>query len=1240
MKNALTAVNLPAVGERQIPTDSPSFTDVVGASLDYKYGPFMDAARNGFLSRHIVPDEGYNARENIPEDLRAFGSTLLYARNSEDMTLLTGQIRRGQENRRVLYEAGFVANMAAEFFDPVNYASLPFSKATTFGRAFLDAGVSTAAIVSAQELIRAPIDPNATAGEAAMNIGSSFVLGGLLGAGVGAPARGRAKIQRDGAIEIDNLRKSIEEIDGAELDPNIAQSVFTDSWLFTGVTTPMKRILTDQSIPNSVKLRTLTIANDSGILLAGNKIGQKFGNSVFQEAKLYEGEWVGVYDELLDIWGQTTGNGTTNPMDYMAPPQRKIFNEWLVEIDEKAIRRTTPANELESRAIQKLNTFYENWEVRLRDEGMIGSQKYYETLVARREGHIVNTQRVLNSPNLNSAYRSRLEGQLTRYADEIDQAKQTIQDLKDSGPITPPNEGIFRPRYLDLDSIRADREGFAKILIGWFSANPSIYARDTITKKFQRIELDSDAESISKRVNDMIDNILDDPDPLNPDGMYYGMGKSKHMQHRTLDIPNELVLDFMVRNPATVMKAYVSKTAARYEFSRKFNGSSIDDILDDTFAEMMEAGSTPEKAYAAMKDMRHLYDRVAGSVLRSPDSLNQKVATVMRDLAQLNFLGSAGLSTITEPAKIIMEHGLGPTMKGLFNILTDNQLRMGAKELRIAGEALENINGSAHMRLVDDLNNNPLRTTYMDTTKNAFYLLNGLAPITRIMKDFDGMMRSHTLIDYSVRWTQGRATKMEQEYLLRYNINLEDAQKIADSPWEKSSSGMYMANTEAWASADMSKALAKVTKEYKKPTQSVFGMTEEQALERFSNQFYVDRIITDQEIVDDVFNRAGTPNILGTADGIGRERPASIYLNLKNIRNSYNKLQNRDDLNEFVKELDDALESGLITEAAHAHQIGYTKNIDILSNEDEFAEFVLMHELHHTTTPRNAGETLADYETRIDELAYSYLRNEKSEHLRLAANKEFELQTKAEQENVRNFRNALSSGVMNTILMGTPADKPIITDGIVYIPMRVAKQFGMKEDAAYKGYARIENGLLGLPFQFFSFALAAVNKTTAAYGHGQLKSQYIGTAIAMGLGYMTLQAKTPDYVEMSYSDQFARSFDYSGVAALYSDMFYTAMTTVSALGGPNITGDLVQPKFPQQPDTIDAVTGLMGAGPSISSDLIRGMWEITTGNVGEGSKDVIRNLPFARLWFLKAKINEMTNMLEGEIDGPSGFGRF
>ena len=54
----------------------------------------------------------------------------------------------------------------------------------------------------------------------------------------------------------------------------------------------------------------------------------------------------------------------------------------------------------------------------------------------------------------------------------------------------------------------------------------------------------------------------------------------------------------------------------------------------------------------------------------------------------------------------------------------------------------------------------------------------------------------------------------------------------------------------------------------------------------------------------------------------------------------------------------------------------------------------------------------------------------------------------------------MNSGIGNTVLMGTPADKPIAVDGVFYVPMHIARQVGMKEDPKFKGYARIENGLL------------------------------------------------------------------------------------------------------------------------------------------------------------------------------------
>ena len=58
------------------------------------------------------------------------------------------------------------------------------------------------------------------------------------------------------------------------------------------------------------------------------------------------------------------------------------------------------------------------------------------------------------------------------------------------------------------------------------------------------------------------------------------------------------------------------------------------------------------------------------------------------------------------------------------------------------------------------------------------------------------------------------------------------------------------------------------------------------------------------------------------------------------------------------------------------------------------------------------------------------------------------------------FRRTLNATVKNTVLMGSPADKPINVDGVFYIPMRVARIMGMKEDRRIKGYARVENALI------------------------------------------------------------------------------------------------------------------------------------------------------------------------------------
>ena len=1186
MENAYTALRTMESGTKEDIIPEVSLFETAKASMAYKYAPLLRRLDENkrFPERPVA---GFNAEARInagPIGLMDHSATLLRATNDEHYEYLLSTIKQSTDIRRKLAGSGIIAQFAVEMVDPINYIALPFVRVGSFGQRFLRGGTSVSTVVAAQEAFRYPNDPLATKTEVVANIGLSFAMGGALTGLLTIPKSRVNAVHSQAVKDMQAFRASTtgkKEIeigpDGnpiVDRDASIASSVFTDSFLFKGVSTGFKRIAQSKIIPNNVKLNALKIFNDSGILLAMNRNNQKLDNSVFQNSKQFEGEWAVLQTDLMPLWGKSTGKGVTGAFDYTLNISH--FEKWIENIDIKAIKGERPANKIEAEAMDMLNSYYNNWEVRLADQGLIGSKPVLQRFIAGRESRIIKAQNILSNGRTKSkAYRIKIEGNIKRLSDELDEAKANLEDIADGSPVNAPNEINFRPRYFDLDAIRNDRSGFEAKLISWFKENPIISRRSG--SKATKTRMNTDSVSLQARAKAATDNILGIKDITDPDIAYYGMGKSKHFKHRSLDIPNKLILDYIQTNPIAIMRAYTSRVGPRYEFSRQFNGASIDDVLDDMMDEMIESGMTMEQSYAALKDVRHLYKRVVGGVLREPDALNQTFAKVLRDLATLNFLGSAGIMTLTEPAKIMMEHGIGRTMKGLFGVLEDNKLKLAGRELRVSGEGLDNLMNLVHTRMVDELNNNPFKSDIFDKMKTPFFLLNGLGPITKVLKDFDAMMRADTLIDYSVRWTKGQATKMEQEYLLRYNIDLDLATKIAAAPWEKSSDGMYLANTGAWTDTIQ------------------FPATKAEVISGNTKTFAPD----------------GTPE--------GRYKPAF-----------YNSKQDKIYIDEeYIKDVMWELRGW---ENPRVKGVNPIKD-GIINSPDDYVAFIKMHEIMHSNNSakslgfsKRTAKGRADYENAINDLTV----------------KEIEGQPRVSAETVRDFRSSLSSGVLNTILMGTPADKPNIVDGIVYIPMNVAKKFGMKEDAEFKGYARIENGLLGLPFQFYSYSLAAVNKVAAAHAHGQLKDRFLGTAISMGLGYMVLQYKTPDWVEMSFQDKLARSFDYSGTAALYSDMMYTAMSTSLALGGPNLTGGFLEPRFPQSPSKTDAVTGLGGAGLSIGAEISSGIWDIMNGNIGKGTAELIDSAPFTGLWFMKSTFNEFENMLkDGSSDGsPSGFKRY
>ena len=212
---------------------------------------------------------------------------------------------------------------------------------------------------------------------------------------------------------------------------------------------------------------------------------------------------------------------------------------------------------------------------------------------------------------------------------------------------------------------------------------------------------------------------------------------------------------------------------------------------------------------------------------------------------------------------------------------------------------------------------------------------------------------------------------------------------------------------------------------------------------------------------------------------------------------------------------------------------------------------------------------------------------------------------------VKAFRHALRSGIANRIIMGTPADKPFMMHGFTYVPDHIAKLIPaeLPVDPLVKGYRRIESGFLASPFTFYTYTMGALTKITGNYAAGAVRNKLAHTAVAMGLGAMIVKARTPSWAwdNMDTEDKIARAFDFSGLAALYSDLGYRTISMVSELGFENPFP--IQPKFQSEPNPLGALISLGGAPADWTYNVASSVADMVKGDFKDGAVGLIKMMP-------------------------------
>ena len=1229
-----TIRGLPAAPLGPVAEKPAFFTETLPASFGYTYDPAFE-----YLYNKWAFPEPRSADYNPLNDIAGYemyATHLVDARSPEHMASLKRGIDESLARRDVLSRSSFLSQLGAGLLDPLNLVALPLGGPTVgilrstsrvaIGSAMIQAGVEGALIQ--------PFDAVQTAEESALNIGAAFLFGGALGGVASVPVTRRARamdqfrqqlnehsalareIEQYGAIEQSDLLtinkpdlryygsdtadsltarlntlttesyrledsiarsdnfKVREELDqvlseiniirkeqGIRLleekgfDPNdamgFASNAFTDSIAYKFVSTPFKRIM-QSNVAAPIKNATLKLANDSGLTMAFNSIlNVASSQSVSQRAMIRHGYWAKANDDLIQIYREAFGLKDTSLLDIdplnslrsIVDPDRS-YSGWLKTINEKRVKGLE-FTASEKNAAKILDDYFKRAEKELIENGLIGDPASLSKRIKRIDEELDGLSGDTSAQGI--ARKGALRQKKEDLSFELAIAKDSPPELSEA----------WFPRIYDKAYILKNRVRFTEIIRQWYSKNPEVWEL-TDTGDWVKRTLSRDEADVSIRANETVATILGEVDPVTSS---IGSGRRKHFRSR-IDIPNALIWDFIIKDPLAVMKGYEARVGPTVEFHKAFDGKDIEEVIHDLDIDMIKQGLSYDERNRHLRDFRHLYDSISGTVLRNPDSWDQKVAFALTQAATFNYMGSAGLSAFPDMARVIAEHELRNIAKAI-DVLVDKDMRgIAVKEARQAGEAIDFLKNSSVMRLMEDLSNDIMANDFWNKANSAFYVLNGLTPLTQIAKTLDGIVAGHEIIETSLRFKDGTITPQDRVKMARMGIPDEQLRKIAEAPWFETKNGLYIANTESWA-------------------------------DNISIPEIDGKRINVIEINED-----GSP--VGKTIK-GRYVPAFYNDKTKTIK--------------FDR---DYIEGEMYDSKAWANpKVEGVKALpeDSFLTRKSWSNFVMLHEIMHSRLrPEDLGIAKSDkaaYENKINELAW----------------KELQKAEKATGETVNTFRSALNSSILNTIMSATPADKPISVSGVFYIPMRIAKQFGMTEDSKYRGYARIENGLLRLPFQFYNYALANVNKTVGAFAHGQLKNQTVAAVTALTLGYMSVKLKTPDFAwqEMDYSDRFSRAFDASGMAAMYSGLFYTALHTSLALGGPNITGGIVQPKFPVSVDYGRGAVGLLGAGPSIGYDLTAGAYKFAFGdNRGEGAKEVFRNLPFARMWFWKDQMNAMT----------------
>jgi hypothetical protein len=289
------------------------------------------------------------------------------------------------------------------------------------------------------------------------------------------------------------------------------------------------------------------------------------------------------------------------------------------------------------------------------------------------------------------------------------------------------------------------------------------------------------------------------------------------MRERTLNIPDELIEDYLENDVERVARIYTRTMAADVELARAFGRPDMSETIEGLKAsyEPIMASTKDGPGQAKLKtsidrdvrDLEAMRDRIRGTygIPDNPADWKIRAARSLRTINYLRMLGGMTLSAIPDVARPIMVHGLGRVMgDGLRPLLTNlKAVRLAGDEVKLAGTALDMVLDSRAQQLADvfeDFGRYSRVERAITYAGEKMGLASGMSLWNAGMKQFTGLLTQTRTLRAIVEG----ASPAEARRLAFLGIDQDMGERIAKEfkTHGGKESGVWLANTTDWTDAE------------------------------------------------------------------------------------------------------------------------------------------------------------------------------------------------------------------------------------------------------------------------------------------------------------------------------------------------------------------------------------------------------------------------------------------------------